>query len=200
MSMCRIVIAKAAYALGLLGLALGPGCASASLIGDTISALVSETSSGQIRLDDSAIVGPGVEFSIPVLRASVDFGDSEFTITVGPFSSDPNDPIAIIDALTWEFTDLDWLGVPGGGIVSVDASPGSPPTTSFGFTPHSVSIGTPTLGVGTVPFVWEFEITADIVPEPATTALLCAGLFAAGCAGNWRRAGVSASRRTFSSA
>ena len=166
---------------GFLALVLVAGMASpayASLIGDTFHFKVSNNS-GTICEGDAVVVDPGVE--VPNCGgASIDLNGDSIWFEVGPFS---NGTEAV--ALTFEFTDLDWIN--SQGIITGLEFFG--PTT---FTMSELSFGDHSVTATNDPFfldcgqesfcLLEFHIDIDTdhpiggtVGSMSTTSLLVAG-------------------------
>ena len=164
-------------ALALALTTLFPASASATLVGDTVTAVFS---GGQtVASPGSAEVGPGVEFNLglpgsvntsPIM--TVDVGDGTVTFT--------SRQIFFLGSDRLDLGDLDWIGPPG-RIVGFTILPGGqiPGLTESDvtFTDDSLSVnfsGIFLSGAGLSTTI-ELDVEHGIVPEPGSLGLLLLG-------------------------
>ena len=175
----------------------------ASLVGDLIEisgvtvgggvfAFTDIPGGGAYTVTSPLAVDLGVEFTFDGLAQTFGFSIISSSVFNGGSVEDFPDLVAEATA-----SDLDWVGVPGGGFVSsvnlTSKSPAGLPDLIVGFTDHSVSLSLgPTvlaMALGTdMTYEWNYSFTADhsAVPEPAEYVLLTAGLGLMGML-VWRR-------------
>ncbi|MDX2039591.1 MAG: PEP-CTERM sorting domain-containing protein [Isosphaeraceae bacterium] len=175
--------------VGLVLLGLAGSAQASTLIGDTVSAFVEAPSvfPGNNLFNSSgspasAVVGPGVEFSVTIGGTiSADFGASSLVIGLtGPFPS-------IGDDLIFTFSDLDFDT--GAAIAGVSLSSSDLSGVSIGFTADSIIVKIPDQRVPLSFNAVRLDITpAALVPEPATIGLSAFGALAL--------VGLARSRRT----
>ncbi len=165
---------------GLVGLAVFAmaGTANATLIGDTVNGGIFVQGAGVPFVGGPRVVGAGVEYSLgptPSGQATytADFGAS--SITIGFTDTTPNGQAA----LSYDFFDLDWVGMAGEiiGLTLVSNTFVGALTPSF--SAHTLTIDW--AGVGSSGAAQNFFATYTIdtthtVPEPTTLALFGLGL------------------------
>ncbi|MDX2039592.1 MAG: PEP-CTERM sorting domain-containing protein [Isosphaeraceae bacterium] len=175
--------------VGLVVLGLAGSAQASTLVGDTVSAFFEAPNElpglnlfNFTGSPESAVVGPGVEFSVALNAIfSADIAASSITLGItGIFGE-------IGDSLIYTFTDLDFdtgATIAGVSISSTDFS-----GVTFGFTADSITVNIPNQGL---PLNFQsvvLDITpTSVVPEPATIGLSAFGALAL--------VGLARSRRT----
>ena len=173
----------------LLASLLAAGAANASLIGDSVGAILVDQSGGVVAppFVPTAIVGAGVEFTgtwsyaplNQIWNVALDIDASTFTISFNEVGINSSSDISGFTFFGVGLSDLDF----GSNIIGVTvlASDGAA-VQSIGFTPRGVTVqwdsllfrdasGNPLRGGSST-----FSIQTAAVPEPATGALAALGL------------------------
>ena len=168
------ILTTSIMAITILGLIIPTNMASATLIGDIVTVeLVGATAGNGVNPQtdtvvvgaDSFLWGSSGACGSPDESVSVDIEDSTITVSWGEFTGFflfPDDACNILDPITLDITDLDWVGMPGGIVtgITLTSNLSVVPTSGLVTGDHSVQISTSLYGIGDSGFV-EYELETN---------------------------------------